>query len=91
MKVPYIDLIAQYTDTPEILDTIAGVLTRGQFILGPEVDAFERDFAEFCGTRFSVSVSSTSLISGALGLPSVKQRDQVDRNAWLFTENVTSE
>lgn len=58
MKVPYVDIGAQYARNSGVLEVIAGVLERGQFILGPEVEAFERHFADFCGCRFAVSVSS---------------------------------
>lgn len=44
-------------------DTVAGqitaavqrVLARGWYILGPEVEAFEAEFADFCGTRHCIS------------------------------------
>jgi len=58
MRVPYVDIIAQYADQPRILEVISGVIARGQFILGPEVEQFEQAFADFCGTRFAVGVSS---------------------------------
>ena len=39
-------------------DAIARVLTRCQFILGPEVAQFEAELAAFCGARYAVSVAS---------------------------------
>ena len=36
------------------------VLARGRFILGPEVEAFEMEFAHFCGTRHAIGVASGS-------------------------------
>src|SRR3712207_8249921 len=37
---------------------ISGVLARGWFVLGPEVEAFEAEFAAYCGARFGVGVGS---------------------------------
>ena len=37
---------------------IARVLASGSFLLGPELEAFEREFAEYCGTRHCVGVGS---------------------------------
>ena len=34
------------------------VMLSGHFILGEEVEAFEAEFAAFCGTRFCVSVAN---------------------------------
>ena len=42
----------------EIDAAIARVLERGQYILGPEVEAFECEFAAWIGVRFAVGVSS---------------------------------
>jgi dTDP-4-amino-4,6-dideoxygalactose transaminase len=59
MKVPFLDLAAINN---ELLLGIAGackrVLERGQYILGPEVEAFEREFAEYIGTKYCVGVGN---------------------------------
>ena len=48
VKVPYLDLKAQYRSIkPEIDAAIARVLESCQLVLGPEVAAFERDFAAY--------------------------------------------
>lgn len=56
------------------LDTaLAQVLERGWFILGPEVEAFEQEFAAYCGSRFAIGVASGTdaimLALSALELP----------------------
>jgi len=59
MKVPYLDLkSAVRTDPREIADAIQQVLDRTAFAGGPFVAQFEKDFATFCGTRFSAGVGS---------------------------------
>ena len=46
MKIPLIDLVAQYRSIREEIDrAIHGVLESGAFILGPNVAAFEREVA----------------------------------------------
>jgi dTDP-4-amino-4,6-dideoxygalactose transaminase len=42
----------------EIRDRIAGVLERGVYILGPEVKAFEREFASYLGVRHVIGVGN---------------------------------
>jgi len=41
-----------------LLEAIASVIDRGQFILGDEVGIFEERFAKLCGVRFAVAVNS---------------------------------
>jgi dTDP-4-amino-4,6-dideoxygalactose transaminase len=52
---------------------VARVVERGWYILGPEVEAFEREFAAYCGSRYAIGVASGTdaimLALTALGLP----------------------
>jgi dTDP-4-amino-4,6-dideoxygalactose transaminase/nucleoside-diphosphate-sugar epimerase len=58
-RVPYVDLALQHRALgPEIQEAVARVLEHGQFVLGPEVEAFEERFAAYCGSRFAVGVSN---------------------------------
>ena len=41
----------------QLLGAIEQVLDHGQYILGPEVEEFERRFAKLCGTPFAVGIS----------------------------------
>jgi dTDP-3-amino-3,4,6-trideoxy-alpha-D-glucose transaminase len=58
-RIPVVDL-ARRTATlePEVSEAIAAVLRRGVFLLGPETEAFEAEFAAFCGRRHAVAVAS---------------------------------
>ena len=59
MHVPFLDLKAQYaTIKAEIKPVVDAVLESQRFILGPEVEALEREIAEFSGVRFGIGVSS---------------------------------
>lgn len=59
MKIPMVDLHAQYEDLQAEIDAaIQSVVRSGQFVLGPEVAAFEREVAAYCDVRHAVSVAS---------------------------------
>jgi len=59
MKVPVLDLKAEYAELrDEILSALERVCQNSSFVLGEEVEAFEREFADYCGTRHCVAVSS---------------------------------
>lgn len=58
-RVPFLDLGAAYDELRDELDAAAlRVLHSGWFVLGPEVEAFERSFATWVGTREAVGVAS---------------------------------
>ena len=58
-KIPFLDLRAVYEELADELDrAVRRVMASGQYILGEEVASFEKSFAEYCGTRHCVGVSS---------------------------------
>ena len=72
-RVPFQDLPLQICSLrPELDAAIAEVLRHGQFILGPEVGAFEQAWAAFCGSPHAIGVGSGTdalqLILRALGI-----------------------
>ena len=77
--IPFVDLKTQYQGIrDEILAAIHGVLDSGQFTLGPEVQAFERSFAELCGASHGVGVNSgTSALHLALLAAGIGPGDEV--------------
>jgi dTDP-4-amino-4,6-dideoxygalactose transaminase len=57
--IPFIDLAAQRARLGQVIDAAVGrVLTHCQFIMGPEVRAFEQELAAFCGAKHVVSCAS---------------------------------
>jgi dTDP-4-amino-4,6-dideoxygalactose transaminase len=57
--IPFIDVAAQRRRLGRSIDdAIARVLAHCQFIMGPEVVAFEQALAGFCGARHAVSCAS---------------------------------
>src|SRR5438034_11597305 len=77
--IPMLDLKAQYRSIkPEIDAAIAHVFETGQFVLGEEVVAFEREFAAYCGAAHGVAVNSgTSALQLALLAAGVGPGDEV--------------
>jgi dTDP-4-amino-4,6-dideoxygalactose transaminase len=59
MKVPFVDLRAQHKESREPVEAaIRRVLDAQQFILGPEVEAFERRLAGIAGSSHAVGCAS---------------------------------
>lgn len=59
MKVPFLDLHAAYLELkPEIDAAIARVLDSGWYILGPEVEAFEAEYAAYCEAEHAIGVAN---------------------------------
>lgn len=59
MKIPFYDLTALNAKyRVELLDKVAQVFDSGSLILGEQVDAFESEFSEYCGTKYSVGVGN---------------------------------
>jgi len=57
--IPILDLKAQYESIKdEINEAIQGVLESGHFVLGPNVEALEKEVAEYCQCRHGVGVAS---------------------------------
>lgn len=59
MKIPFYDLKAvnsRYRE--ELLGSLTEVFDSGYLILGEQVEAFEQEFAEYCGTKYAVGVGN---------------------------------
>lgn len=61
MRVPFVDLARQYRHCEQSLQqAFKRVGESGHYILGPEVKAFEEEFADYCGCKYAVSVGNGS-------------------------------
>lgn len=59
MNVPYVQLeIGETSYKGQLLSAVDRVLTHGKYILGPEVEAFEKRFAQHCGTKYALGVDN---------------------------------
>jgi dTDP-4-amino-4,6-dideoxygalactose transaminase len=72
-QIPLVDVKAQYEPLiPELERRLGEVLRSGRFILGPNVEAFEREAADYLGVRETVGVANGTdalvLVLDALGI-----------------------
>lgn len=77
--IPFLDLKAQYRQIkPEIDAAVARAIGNAQFVLGPEVAAFEERFANYCGAANCRAVNSgTSALHLALLSAGIGPGDEV--------------
>jgi dTDP-4-amino-4,6-dideoxygalactose transaminase len=90
--VPFVDLKAQYRSIKDEIDAAVGrVLENAQFVLGPEVAAFEEEFAAYCNTRYAVAVNSgTSALHLALLAAGIGPGDEVITVSFTFVATVAA-
>ncbi|MBI4342974.1 MAG: DegT/DnrJ/EryC1/StrS family aminotransferase [Candidatus Omnitrophica bacterium] len=84
--IPLIDLQAQYRSIQREVDAaIRRVVARGQFVLGPEGDALERELAAYCGTRHAVALASgTDALELSLRALGIGPGDEVVTTVFSF-------
>jgi dTDP-3-amino-3,4,6-trideoxy-alpha-D-glucose transaminase len=57
--IPFIDLPAAHEELAgELEASVSRVVSSGRYLLGPELESFESEFADYCGTRHCVGVAS---------------------------------
>jgi dTDP-3-amino-3,4,6-trideoxy-alpha-D-glucose transaminase len=77
----------------ELMGAVREVAERGAFTLGHHVEAFERDFAEYCETDFAVGVASgTEALALALRALEIGPGDEVivPANSFIATAEAVS-
>lgn len=83
--IQFIDLAAQQKRIRAQIDVrIKDVLNHGHYIMGPEVDTFEKALSEFCGAKHSISCANGT---DALGL--VLMAKNVGRGDAVFVPTFT--
>ena len=90
MQIPLVDLQAQYRSMkPEIMAAIEGVLENMQLFLGPQSQMFEHEFAQYCGCRYGVGLSTgTDALILALRACDIGDGDEVITVANTFIATV---
>lgn len=59
MKIPFADFASPYRELKAELDDAYGrFMESAWYVLGREVDAFEQEYATYCGSRFCVGVAN---------------------------------
>jgi dTDP-4-amino-4,6-dideoxygalactose transaminase len=86
VDIPILDLQAQYqAHRAEIDAAILGVVASGQFVLGPNVRALEKEIAEYVGCRHAVGVASgTDALQLAMVALGVGPGDEVITTPFTF-------
>src|SRR5687767_14907007 len=86
MRVPLLDLAATHAPLRAELDrAVARVLDSGRFIMGPEVEGFERELAAATGAGFAIGMSSgTDALLACLMALDVKPGDEVVTTPYTF-------
>ena len=90
--IAFFDLKAQYESIrrelePVVLETLAST----EYVLGGRVAAFERDFADYCGSRHAIAVNSgTSALHLSLLAAGVSPGDEVITVAFSFVATVAT-
>jgi dTDP-4-amino-4,6-dideoxygalactose transaminase len=57
--IPFLDLVTPHLELEtELVDAVRNVITSAMFIGGPAVEGFEREFAEFCQSKYCIAVNS---------------------------------
>ncbi len=90
--IPLVDLKAQYlTIKSDIAAAVGRVLDTGQFVLGPEVEAFEQEFAAYQGAAQGIAVNTgTSALHLALLAAGVGPGDEVITVPFTFVATVAA-
>ena len=86
MNIPMLDLKAQYQSLKAEIDpAILQALGETRFILGPNVQAFEQEAAQYLGTRHAVSCASgTDALQLALKAAGIGPGDEIITTAFTF-------
>jgi dTDP-4-amino-4,6-dideoxygalactose transaminase len=84
--IPLVDVKAQYAPLiPELKEAFARTLESGRFIFGPEVEAFEREAAEYLGVEQTIGVANgTDAIVVALDAMEIGPGDEVICPSFTF-------
>jgi dTDP-4-amino-4,6-dideoxygalactose transaminase len=92
VRVPLLDLQAQHDAlSGELQSAIAGVMDHGRFVGGPEVAAFERSFAAYCGAVSCIGTSSgTDALTVGLRAAGIGPGDEVITTSMTFIATVES-
>jgi dTDP-4-amino-4,6-dideoxygalactose transaminase len=90
--IPFVDLKAQHASIRAELDAaIQRVLDSCQFTLGPEVDAFEAEFARYCQAACAIAVNTgTSALHLAFLAAGIGPGDEVITVPFTFVATVSA-
>lgn len=83
--------IAQPSAGDEEIEAVTRVLRTGMLAQGPQVAAFEQEFAEYCGVRHAIAVNSgTAALHAALASAGIRAGDEVIVPTFSFFATASS-
>jgi dTDP-4-amino-4,6-dideoxygalactose transaminase len=85
-RIPMLDLVPEIEEQlDDLMKAIEGVLRSGTFILGPNVEAFEQEIAEYLGVKHAIGVNSgTDALVISLRALGIKPGDEVITTPFTF-------
>ena len=94
--VPFLDLKkinAQYRD--EIMQSVSKFIDSGTYIGGEEIEYFEKEFANYCGTKYSVGVANgldalTLILKSYIEIGKLKKNDEIIVPANTYVASILS-
>lgn len=86
MRIPMVDLRAQFLDIePEIKEKLNEIIESTRFILGPNLDALEKEIASYHGVNYGVGLASgTDALHLSLRSLGIGQGDEVITTTFTF-------
>jgi dTDP-4-amino-4,6-dideoxygalactose transaminase len=90
MKVSFLDLRIPQEEAEPLMASIVKVFNHGRLVMGPEIDEFEKQIADYCGRKHAISVSSgTDALYFALRALDLGSGDEVITTSlsWIATAN----
>ena len=84
--IPFLDLSVQFSNLEsEWLDSIRQIGASGAFVLGPNVSAFEQEFARYVGTQHAVALANgTDALLLSLRAMDIGPGDEVITTPYTF-------
>ena len=79
MKIPFLEIHKSYLEVKDSIDkSIARVIQSGQYILGDEVESFEKEWARYSEAKYAIGVGSgySALMLSLLALD-IKEGDEI--------------
>jgi dTDP-4-amino-4,6-dideoxygalactose transaminase len=90
MRVPFLDIKAQYTElAPQIDEVVHDVISSGSYMMGSHHNALEKEIADLHGCRFGIALNSgTDALRIMLDAAGIGPGDEVITTAFTFVASV---
>src|SRR6266508_2825509 len=88
--IPFLDLVTVHRELePQLVDAFRQALQAAAFIGGPQVEGFEREFGDYCGSKYCIGVANgTDAVRFALMASGIGRDDAVVTVSHTFIATV---